>query len=217
MNARPKMKRPTTDKYRERDSIPLTDLTLNGLIIMFCLFVLTSIMAKLEEKKNADIKVQAEFMITLAWEDHSEDDVDIWLEDPLGNVLWFRNKEIPMAHIDRDDLGKINDTITLANGETVKYEHNQEIVTIRGFISGEWTLNIHMYRKRDKEPISAEIKIEKLNPSVKTLFYKKLLLSRQWEEVTVTRFIMDSGGNISAWNTLSKKLIKSSGLWETER
>ncbi|OGF25268.1 hypothetical protein A2303_03210 [Candidatus Falkowbacteria bacterium RIFOXYB2_FULL_47_14] len=211
------MKRPTTDKYRERDSIPLTDLTLNGLIIMFCLFVLTSIMAKLEEKKNADIKVQAEFMITLAWEDHSEDDVDIWLEDPLGNVLWFRNKEIPMAHIDRDDLGKINDTITLANGETVKYEHNQEIVTIRGFISGEWTLNIHMYRKRDKEPISAEIKIEKLNPSVKTLFYKKLLLSRQWEEVTVTRFIMDSGGNISAWNTLSKKLIKSSGLWETER
>ncbi|MFH0892633.1 MAG: hypothetical protein V1867_07740 [Candidatus Falkowbacteria bacterium] len=211
------MKRLTTNKYGERDSIPLTDLTLNGLIIMFCLFVLTSIMAKLEEKKNADIKIQAEFMITLTWEDQSQDDVDIWLEDPLGNVLWFRNKEIPMAHIDRDDLGKINDTITLANGETIKYEHNQEIVTIRGFISGEWTLNIHMYRKRDKEPISAEIKIEKLNPSVKTLFYKKLLLSRQWEEVTVTRFSMDNGGNTSAWNTLNKKLIMSSGLWETER
>jgi len=35
------------------------------------------------------------------------------LQDPAGNVLHFRQKDVGLAHLDRDDLGKINDIITL--------------------------------------------------------------------------------------------------------
>jgi hypothetical protein len=112
------------------------------------------------------------------------------------------------AHLDRDDLGKINDFITLDGGQRVEYAHNQELTTIRGFVTGEWVLNVHMYNKRDSNPALVEVRIDKLNPTVQTLFYKKIVMKRKWEEVTVTRFVMTNQGDIISWDDLPKELVK---------
>jgi hypothetical protein len=110
--------------------------------------------------------------------------------------------------LDRDDLGKINDFITLDGGQRVEYAHNQELTTIRGFVTGEWVLNVHMYNKRDLNPSLVEVRIDKLNPTVQTLFYKKIVMESKWEEVTVTRFVMTNQGDIISWDNLPKKLVK---------
>ena len=52
------------------------------------------------------------------------------------------------------------------------------------------------------------VKIEKLNPSSETIYYKNFMLMHNWEEITVTRFNMLSNGQIMEWNTMPKKLIK---------
>ena len=187
------------------------DLLFNTLVGFVFLFIIAFLLINPSVKK-ADIKTKAEFVITVTWSDNSHDDVDTWLQNPAGNVVHFRQKDVGMAHLDRDDLGNINDTITLDDGRRIEYAHNQELTTIRGFITGEWVLNIHMYKKRDSVPTQVEVRIDKLNPKIQTLFYKKIMMNRTWEEVTVTRFVMTNQGDIIDWDDLPKKLLQQASL-----
>ncbi len=183
------------------------DLLFNTLVGFVFLFIISFLLINPSIKK-ADIKTKAEFVITVTWNDDSRDDVDTWLQDPVGNVLHFKQKEVGLAHLDRDDLGKLNDTITLDDGRRIEYNHNQELTTIRGFLTGEWVLNLHMYNKRDANPTLVEVRIDKLNPKVETIFYKKIVMKSRWEEITVTRFVMTSEGDIISWDDLPKKLLE---------
>jgi len=84
--------------------------------------------------KQADMKNKAEYVITVSWPNDNKDDIDTWLEDPLGGQVWFRVKEKNFAHLDRDDLGYVNDTVVMADGTIVACPRNQELTTIRGII-----------------------------------------------------------------------------------
>ena len=111
-------------------------------------------------------------------------------------------------HLDRDDLGLANDTIYLPDGSLVKYPYNQEIMTIRGIIPGEWTLNVHLYRKNQHETSTpVTIKMEKLNPFVRTIILKDIILEEQWDEATVSRFEMTNAGKIVGFDDTYKKLV----------
>ena len=185
------------------------DLLFNTLVGFVFLFIISFLLINPSIKK-ADIKTKAEFVITVTWDDNSIDDVDTWLQDPVGNVLHFNQKDVGLAHLDRDDLGTLNDTIILDDGRQIVYNHNQELTTIRGFLTGEWVLNVHMYNKRNSNPTLVEVRIDKLNPKVETIFYKKIVMKRKWEEITVTRFVMTNEGDIISWDDLPKKLLEVS-------
>jgi hypothetical protein len=185
------------------------DLLFNTLVGFVFLFIISFLLINPSIKK-ADIETKAEFVITVTWDDNSIDDVDTWLQDPVGNVLHFNQKDVGLAHLDRDDLGTLNDTIILDDGSRVQYPHNQELTTIRGFLTGEWVLNVHMYNKRNTNPTLVEVRIDKLNPKVETIFYKKIVMKREWEEITVTRFVMTNEGDIISWDDLPKKLLEVS-------
>ena len=190
------------------NSIAFLDLLFNMLIGFFVLFVISFLMINTTDK-DADVKKpKAEFLITLSWDKDSLDDVDIWVEDPLKNVLYFQSKEVGLMHLDWDDLGRTKDVI-IVDGQRIEYRFNQEIVTIRGFISGEWVVNIHMYRKTGGKPETVIIRIDKLNPEVKLLLHKEIVLTRHWEERTVARFTMTNSGSTLNWNSLGKKLVLS--------
>ena len=97
----------------------------------------------------------------------------MWVRDPTGEVISFRGRDRGLMHLDRDDLGTSNDTITLSDGRQVVSDQNQEIVTIRGFIAGEWNVNIHYYAYRQgsastdaQELITAPVTVEliRVNP-----------------------------------------------------
>lgn len=191
------------------------DLLFNTLVGFVALFFVAFLLINPSIKK-ADIKTKAEFVITVTWNDNSRDDVDTWLQDPAGNVLHFRQKDVGMAHLDRDDLGQTNDVIIMDDGTRVSYPHNQELTTIRGFLTGEWVLNVHMYSKRELNPALVEVRIDKLNPTVQMLFYKRIEMKHKWEEVTVTRFVMTIEGDIISWDELPKALIEHALLATNE-
>lgn len=181
------------------------DLLLNSLLGFVLLFTVAILLINPEAKK-ADIETKAEYVITVTWPEGYTSDVDTWLEDPAGNVIFFRNKEDGLMHLDRDDLGSEGDTRVI-NGQRIVYPYNQEITTIRGFIPGEWVLNIHMYRKQDSGPVPVTVKIDKLNPKVQTVFVKVFDLNEQWQEKTVARFVMTADGDITEWSELPKELV----------
>lgn len=188
------------------------DLLFNTLVGYVFLFVMAFLLIN-PITENNNVRSNAQFIINITWPDANPDDVDVWLEDPTGNTLWFRQKDIGLMHLDRDDLGSSGDSITLGDGTTITSTKNQEIVTIRGFIAGEWTLNIHMYKKNCKKPTPVTVIMSRINPSVQVLVNKVIILKELWEEVTITRFTMKRDGTIFKWDTLKKNLVqgKSAG------
>jgi hypothetical protein len=173
------------------------------------MFVVAFAQIEPEDTSKADIETKAEYIITMTWERDDANDIDIWIQDPAGNLISFKQKSKGLTHIDRDDLGHANDFFFTPNGEKIFYDYNQEIVTIRGIIPGEWIINIHMFNQNQKvKPSTVSIKIDKLNPKVTTVFEEKIKLTDYWQEETVVRLIMGVNGDIISTNKIPISLIQ---------
>ena len=186
-------------------SLPFVDLLFNVLIGFVFLFIISFLLIN-PIAKRADIEVKAEFLITVMWPDDLEDDVDTYVEDPVGNLVWFRSREPGLMHLDRDDLGKRNDEVTTAAG-TILFPENREIVTLRGVVPGEYIINIHMYFKVGEEPVPVTIQIDKINP-YSVVLRETIELKNKGDEVTVARFSVKSNGDVIDVNKLPKKLVE---------
>lgn len=177
--------------------------------IMSLSFVVLFVMALMliNPVKKGDVTPFAQFLINITWPDDSPDDIDIWVKDPLGNVIYFRDKDLGLVSLDRDDRGVWNDTVYI-NGEKIEVLRNAETVTIRGFIPGEWTVNLHYYKKRkfDNDPVPVRVEMIRLNPW-KLVFEKNVKLEREQEEITVYSFTMNEKGDITYFNSEFKDLI----------
>jgi len=151
------------------------------------------------------VTFKAEFIISVIWPERRPDDVDLWVEDPNGEIVSFLQKDAGWLHLDRDDRGEINDTI-IVDGQELVYPINQEVVTIRGIIPGEYTVNLYYYTAAQPGPVEALVKVEKVNPSLQTVYVRRLLLQRQDDEQTVVRFSLDEHAQIRNINRLQKRL-----------
>ncbi len=193
-------------KIRRRiQSDPFTDLLFNALLGFTFLF-LVAIMFMNPEAKSGIIDPKAEYIITITWEDNNPDDIDTWIEDPDGRVIWFRNPEAGLLHLDRDDRGLVNDTITI-NGEEIQNPLNQEVVTIRGVVKGEYVVNLHYYATKTQKPVDVNIRLVKVNPALEIIYYGTVTMSKLGDEKTALRFKIGRDGQISGLNFLPKKLV----------
>lgn len=183
------------------------DLLFNVLLAFVFLFLVSSMLIQIE-KKETGIQTQAEFIITVTWDDNDPDDVDSWLRDPLGNVTWFRHKEEGIAHLDRDDLGHQKDSVVLPDGTEVVYPYNQEITTIRQIIKGWWVFNIHMYSKRQEPITHVTVKCEKVNPTIQTMFYEEFVMASDGDEITVRRFRLNAAGEMVEQGQINTPMVR---------
>ena len=193
-------------KRNYHTNMAFLDLLFNTLLCFAALFVLSFILINPSKKEN-NIKAKADFMITVTWNKDLDDDVDTYVEDPVGNLVAFMRREEGLMHLDRDDLGHRNDTINTPNGP-IEYKENREIVTLRGFVPGEYVVNVHMYMKREKAPTEVTIVLEKLNPYM-IIMAKNVILTTNGQEDTAFRFVVDSEGVVTKVNELKKTLVKS--------
>ena len=193
-------------KRNYHTNMAFLDLLFNTLLCFAALFVLSFILINPSKKEN-NIKAKADFMITVTWNKDLDDDVDTYVEDPVGNLVAFMRREEGLMHLDRDDLGHRNDTINTPNGP-IEYKDNREIVTLRGFVPGEYVVNVHMYMKREIAPTEVTIVLEKLNPYI-IIMAKNVILTTSGQEDTAFRFVVDSEGSVTKVNELKKTLVKS--------
>ena len=193
-------------KRNYHTNMAFLDLLFNTLLCFAALFVLSFILINPSKKEN-NIKAKADFMITVTWNKDLDDDVDTYVEDPVGNLVAFMRREEGLMHLDRDDLGHRNDTINTPNGP-IEYKDNREIVTLRGFVPGEYVVNVHMYMKREIAPTEVTIVLEKLNPYM-IIMAKNVILTTSGQEDTAFSFVVDSEGSVTKVNELKKTLVKS--------
>lgn len=183
-----------TKRYHNPTSfIDLLFLCLVGFVFLLVIAFLL-IMPPVDDQQK---KPKAEFLVTLTWDSNTDDDVDLWIQDPANNVMFFREKEVGLMHLDRDDLGYRKDTV-IVNGQQITQYVNQEIATIRGFIAGEWIVNIHMYRKGYQNPANVNVRVDKLNPRFTTIVDKDYIMKSKGDEITVVRLSMTTKGTITS-------------------
>jgi hypothetical protein len=192
---------------RKRRSVtdPFTDLLFNALLGVTFLFIV-AILFMNPVPKTGIINPKAEYIITVGWKDGNPDDIDVWVQGPRGDLVWFRSPEAGLLHLDRDDRGLLNDTLEI-NGEIIVNPLNQEVVTIRGVIPGEFVVNLHYYATETTEPVVVTVKVEKINPSLEIVYYGSVTLERVGDEQTAVRFRIAPDGTVAGINYLPKKLV----------
>jgi len=156
--------------------------------------------------EEGEIDSKAEMLISATWPDGHPDDVDMLVQGPQGEVVWYHNRDGDLMHLDRDDRGLLADRIEL-NGQQVVNPINQEIVTVRGLQSGEYIVNLMHYESNYAAPLPVTVKIEKLNPEVKLVFYGTRTLTGSGDEQTAVRFKLNAAGEVVGTNQLQKKLL----------
>lgn len=192
---------------REPEVDPFYDMLFNMLIAFVFCFIVALLAMNPRALKTGDIPSKAEFIVNVSWPDLSPNDIDTWVEDPGGNLVWFRAREAGLMHLDRDDRGLQGDVIVV-NGRELVNPLNQEVVTVRGIEPGEFTVNLQYYDSKNGEPVEATVSIIKVNPRAEVVFYGQSTLARKGDELTVARFTVLPDGSVTNVNTLSKKLVK---------
>ena len=182
---------------------PFTDLLFNALLGFVFMFAISFILIN----PSSTVVVNADFIITITWPDEHPDDIDTYVEDPSGNILWFHAKEVGLMHLDRDDRGNYKDTIVV-EGKKIRNVLNQETVTIRGIVAGEYVVNIYHYLATGVEDVPVKVKIEKIHPQVTVMFYQTYLLTGKGDQITAARFVLDNEGKVLEINRKQKNLIE---------
>lgn len=192
---------------REAEVDPFYDMLFNMLIAFVFCFIVALLAMNPRALKAGDIPAKAEYIITVSWPDMNPNDIDTWVQDPGGNLLWFRAREAGLMHLDRDDRGLANDSIVV-NGKSVVNPLNQEVVTLRGIAAGEYTVNAHYYESKDGKPVDVTVSVVKVNPRAEVVFYGQATVARKGDEVTLARFTLLPDGGVTNLNTLPKSLVQ---------
>ncbi len=192
---------------REQEVDPFYDMLFNMLIAFVFCFIIALLAMNPKALKAGDIPSKAEFIINLSWPDLNPNDVDTWVQDPAGNLVWYRAREAGLMHLDRDDRGLKQDVIVI-NGREVVNPLNQEVVTLRGIAAGEYTVNAHYFDSQDSKAVDVTVSVLKVNPRAEVIFYGQLTLARKGDEGTAVRFSVLPDGTVTNVNTLPKTLVQ---------
>ena len=204
---------------RYKSTIGFTDLLFNILVGFAFLFIIAFLLIKPEAKKK-DFERRAEYIVVMEWDAGAKDDIDLYVEDPLGGIASFRHPRVNFMHLDKDDLGVRNDTTVMADGSTTTIRINREVMTIRGIIPGEWVINAHYYsayayasangdsviisKSKDDYSITVRVELHRVNP-YQILWVGEKKFTTKGQEETFLRWRIDKIGDIISPFTFQKK------------
>jgi hypothetical protein len=175
-------------------------------VLAFLFFI--ALLAITPKDSEGKIDTKLELLVTVSWPDNHPDDIDLFVQDPIGNMVWYRRRESGFMVLDRDDRGGLNDFI-MVNGRKVSSPIRQEIVSIRGIVAGEYTVNIYHFAALTGKPVPVSVKVEKLNPTVQVVHYDTVEVDHGGTEKTAVRFVLDQGGAVIEVNHNEKSLLQT--------
>jgi hypothetical protein len=131
-------------------------------------------------------------IVEISWPQKVDADIDLWVEAPGDTPVGYSNKGGLIFNLLRDDLG----------GQADVTEINYEVSYSRGVPSGEYTVNVHLYRNMSGVlplPVNISVSI-KPTPSAaaKRILTTKLNLEHQGQEITAFRFSLNEEGKLVA-------------------
>lgn len=196
---------------RDTETDPFYDMLFNMLIAFVFCFVVAMLSFNPLTRKAGDVPAKAEFIVTISWPDNNPNDIDAWVLEPTGKVLWFRQRDAGMLHLDRDDRGSKNNSL-IVNGREIANPIRQEIVTLRGLVPGEYVVNAHYYESRDQLPVDVSVAVVKVNPQAEIVYNSTVQIPVRGDERTLVRFTLNDRGDVTDLNTRPLTIVERSGL-----
>ena len=186
-------------------NLAFIDILFNTLLCFVVFFTLALIHMKKDDvtSETKGIEFDAYVMIVATWPGEYGDDIDLYIKDPQGGLVFFRQKNNKIMHLDRDDMGTIGE---FANEED-RFYNNREVVTIRQSVPGEFIINAHVYRKSSYGPVPVTFKVMKIRP-FKTVYDRTIVLDYTGQEKTACRFTVKENGAIENINQLPIKIAR---------
>lgn len=192
---------------REESFDPLGVMLFKALQVIAFLFFIALLMVS-PDLNGGKVDSKAEFIITMDWPDNHPDDIDLFVQDPAGNIAWYRHREAGFLTLDRDDRGGANDFIVVG-GKKISSPIREEIVTVRGIVAGEYTVNVSHFQATTGRPVPVNVKVQKLNPTAQVIFDNKLTVDHTGDEKTAVRFALDTEGKVTDVHQRQKSLLET--------
>jgi len=207
------------DKARFKSTTGLNDLLFNLLVGFVFLFIIAFLLINPPTKKEEAPK-KAEYLIVIEWDTVSNDDVDLWVQDPSGVTVSFTQKEGGLLNLEKDDLGVSNDSWITPQGERVVIPINREVVTMRGIVPGRYKIAAHIYSTRNafKRVNGENVPLEDKRTIIATLikinpYGEKYRVTKKYEQrgqvITLFNFELDESGKITAIDDLKNNIVYS--------
>jgi len=185
-------------------SFGFIDLLFNLLVGFVFLFFIAYLLINPIAKKGV-ITPPDKVLINATWEDNSNADIDLWMEDPNGNVMSFQNKTIPGAHLEKDDLGESNDAIWV-NGQRVVSPINSETIHIQGLIPGDYYVTVHAYNLRNEGAKDVDVSLKTLDP-YRDKANRRITLIQSGQEICIWKFTINQTQKISDVQNCERQLV----------
>ena len=97
----------------------------------------------------------------------------------------------------------------IVNGKKILSPIREEIVTVRGIVPGEYTVNVSHFQATTGQPVAVSVKVQKLNPAAQVIFDNKLTLDHSGHEKTAVRFWLDTAGKVIDVQERQKSLMET--------
>jgi hypothetical protein len=186
---------------------PLSVILFKALQVVAFLFFI-AFLAIAEQKQDGKVDSKAEFFISMTWPDNHPDDFDLFVQDPVGNVVWYRRRDIGFMSLERDNRGSANDFM-LVGGQKVRSSARQELVSIRGIVAGEYTVNVYHFTAQTDRPVPVTVTVDKLNPRVSIVAKRTLDMAGARVERTAARFTLDAKGEVVSTSDTERSVLET--------
>lgn len=186
---------------------PLSVVLFKALQVVAFLFFI-AFLAIAQQKDTGKVDTKAEFLISMTWPDNHPDDFDLFVQDPTGNIVWYRRRDIGFMSLERDNRGGANDFM-MVGGEKVHSAARQELVSIRGIVPGEYTVNVYHFTAQSREPVPVTVTVEKLNPRVTMVAKDTLDMGEANSERTAVRFTLNAKGEVESTSHVERSVLQT--------
>jgi hypothetical protein len=164
------------------------------------------------KSKTDGIKPKAEYLITMESSVDIDADPDLWVIMPDRQPVFYGSREISCATLDADPIGFGSTIVTLADGSSAKLESDRETTALRCIEPGHYDVGVNLYAYRinghgpnadaaNSLALKCHVEIVALNPMVKLVFSKDIVLDRVGQTINVISFNMDRDGRITLTDT----------------
>lgn len=170
---------------------------LQCLLVVFFVVIIFSVVD--ENKSKGNVIDPSQIIAEMTWGDGSPSDVDLWMENPAGDIVYFNAREFGGMTLDTDNLG-FNNYVKDTSGEIIKNDKRREVISIRTPIAGTYTINVMLYGKRTGWAEKIKVHAFKINP-YKEIVDKEVEINNSMEEATIVQFELDEKGDIVSVTT----------------
>ena len=184
----------------KRPLVAAVDLLAN-LVLVFAVLALTATHTRPQPPQNV------QFAVVDTWSAGSNADVDLYVRDPQGNICYFGDTNVGLMNLEHDDLGTaISGTQTLPDGRKVTVKFNGERVDLRGFVPGEYTVNVQGY---DLHGAGRTAVVVEFWSADHVLIRRRVVLLHTGDERTAFRFTLTSSGRVTGVNDVQARFASA--------